>query len=188
MPNRTALRRALMVASIAIATFIAFWIYARLAGGRTTFGPSWSSFAVFVVFAAVFTLPVLGVFTAPEALLIAIDQHKCKEAGACQSCAYGGAQALPICPECGGDPKQQRTIPSPFRMTRLAFALWVLSVLIGSLIGESWLLADEAAFRREVALLTASNGGPTALHRPRWWPGRANGLVYEPSRGFWGTD
>jgi len=64
--------------------------------------------------------------------------------------------------------------------TLLTFAL---SLIFGSVLSETWILADEVAFATRVA--ANSTEGRTS---PRSWPNEAASMIYLPGRGIHAND
>ena len=180
-------RLTFIVATVTLTAFAVFWLYAKIGGGRTSFGFNARMLLLAPVIFGLFTLPLLGLI-AGSALLLTVRRRS--EPGACLSCGYGQAMSWPVCPECGRNPRGDESVLTGRHRAALAVALatWLGGIMIGSATGETWLLLDEAAFRREVASLQTNKGTPTPHSRARWWPGRYNGLVFQPGRGHWGTD
>ena len=59
-----------------------------------------------------------------------------------------------------------------------------VSLLVGSLASESWILWDEARFSAEVS----KAGGGNPYDRPRAWPNQGCSLVYVPGKGIHAID
>ena len=59
--------------------------------------------------------------------------------------------------------------------------------LTGAVMGEAWVLADEASFREEVKQHLQGGGvGATSVHRrARKWPGQNSTLQYSITTGYW---
>ena len=79
---------------------------------------------------------------------------------------------------------------SAYRMSRRekswplprTLGLFALSLVLGSLAAEGWMLRDEAKFASEVSALDSK------YSRARAWPNQTGSLVFVPGRGINGTD
>jgi hypothetical protein len=70
------------------------------------------------------------------------------------------------------------------RQSRPLAIAFIVSLLVGSLVSEAQILADEVSFSGEVI----AAGSTTVYSRPRCWPNRGSSLVFVPGRGIHGTD
>ena len=73
--------------------------------------------------------------------------------------------------------KSKHAVPTP------TLLMLILVALLGCVLAEAQILADEVYFARQAA------GGEAAhFSRPRQWPHGVASLVYSADRGFWATD
>src|SRR5438045_9359654 len=66
----------------------------------------------------------------------------------------------------------------------LLFVVFVVSLLVGSLFSELWILHDESCFSAEVN----QSGSKMPYSRPRALPNQGCGLVFIPDKGIHSTD
>lgn len=144
-----------------------------------------------VLLAALFALVVLVPFAwavalgeIPEVYITQIRSRNWYRAGRCPQCGYDltGIKSIQQCPECGG----AITEPPPYKLSgtnirrfiTINLSAWVL----GCVVAQAWLAADEAAFVREAQEAVASEDRGV-YQRPRRWPFDSVMLVYNKSEG-----
>ena len=105
--------------------------------------------------------------------------------GCCPHCGYSLASSSTQCPECGGSrmPGADGRRRSWHVLRRLVLCS-LISVGIGSAVGEAGVSFDESLFREEVNSLAT----PDKMYwRSRAWPSRSYALVYVPGEGIHAT-
>ena len=125
--------------------------------------------------------PAVALFDLPEAYSRATGRRRFRN-GLCPACRYPVAPSgSATCQECG----RPMTEPAPYRFTWAVARRFVVFALIawmaGSIASEGWLLADEAAFRKEAEAEAAS--GQTSFARKRRWPGNGY-LLWDVDQGY----
>jgi hypothetical protein len=126
-------------------------------------------------FALLMLVPLLWAVTVPEWPEIYARYFRARKRwsrGRCPDCDYdlrGNPKDESNCPECG----IVLVEPEPYRFTSAIFRKFIiinaLAWLIGSVGGELWIRADEAAFLQEV--IAKVSLGETSFQRSRDWPG-----------------
>ena len=104
--------------------------------------------------------------------------------GRCTACKYdlrGNPKDVTNCPECG----TAQVEPEPYRFTPSIFRRFiiinVLAWVAGSVSGELWIRADEAAFLQEIIVKVAQ--GEESHRRARYWPGVGE-LIWSQEAGI----
>ncbi|MEE9130879.1 MAG: hypothetical protein V3T84_12730 [Phycisphaerales bacterium] len=126
--------------------------------------------------------PAVALSDLPEVYSRTVRRRRFKN-GLCSACCYPVAPSGGnVCQECG----RPMTEPEPYRFTwamaRRFAAFALIAWIAGSLASEGWLLADEAAFRKEAeAEALKGHGG---LVRDRRWPGNGY-LVWDVGKGYY---
>ncbi len=137
--------------------------------------------ALFALLMLIPLAPAVALSDLPEAYGRAARRRRFRN-GLCPSCGYpvapsGGS----TCQECG----KPMTEPAPYRFTWAMARRFVVFALIawiaGSIASEGWLLADEAAFRKEAEAQAAS--GQASFARKRRWPGNGY-LLWDVDQGY----
>ena len=148
------------------------------------FGLDLERIIVSTSFALVMLLPLapaVALFDLPEVYGRAARRRRFKN-GLCPACRYpvspsGGS----VCQECG----RPMTEPAPYRftwaMTRRFATFTLIAWIAGSIASEGWLIADEAAFRKEAEAQATS--GQASLARKRRWPGNGY-LLWDVDQGY----
>jgi len=177
-----------------VATLLTAHVFYMFALARTQldgFGFDLSTVLLAALFALVVLLPfawavVLG--DIPEVYITQIRSRNWYRANRCPQCGYDltGIKSIKQCPECGGAIAE----PPPYKLSRtnirrfitINLAAWVL----GCVVAEAWLGADEAAFVREAQAAVAQDDREL-YQRPRRWPFESVTMVYHESEGAYTT-
>ncbi len=164
-----------------------FLMYVLARTWQETFGNSISVVMLSLLFAGVMLIPLLWAIAIPDLPLTFMRSAARRRwiRGQCPECRYPASESSArVCPECGA----AITEPEPYqfrwslvrRFVILAIAAWVL----GAVAGEAWVVADEASFRREIAMIR--NMPVDRNGRDRRWPGIGS-LDWMPDTGFAAT-
>ncbi len=138
--------------------------------------------ALFALVMLVPLAPAVALFDLPEAYGRATRRRRFRN-GLCPDCRYPVAPSGgETCQECG----RPMTEPAPYRFTWAMARRFVVFALIawmaGSIASEGWLLADDAAFRKEAEAQAAR--GQVSLARKRRWPGNGY-LLWDVDQGYY---
>jgi hypothetical protein len=129
----------------------------------------------------IFLLPVADL---PSIWFLHHRPARRRRRGRCPDCGYPleRIEVGTVCPECGSD----GTLPEPWRPNRGTVRRFLLALLLallaGSVVGEWFLLVDEARFRQEAAVRRYAVPSET-YSRSRQWPNQHARMSYSPARG-----
>lgn len=104
--------------------------------------------------------------------------------GRCPGCGYPRSPLTTgeLCPECGAtDALPARWQISPQTLLRFVVLLLV-AIILGSTLGECWLILDESSFRREASARSYPNPGDY-FSRTRSWPNAHSTMTYTLENG-----
>ena len=104
------------------------------------------------------------------------------ENGLCPTCRYPVASSGGnVCQECGRPMIAPERYRFTWAMARRFAAFALIAWIAGSIASEGWLIADEAAFRKEAEAEALKGRG--SLLRDRRWPGNGY-LVWDVDQGY----
>ena len=125
--------------------------------------------------------PAIALSDLPEAYKRAARRRRWSD-GLCPSCRYPVAPSgRDVCQECSTPMIEPEAYRFTWAMARRFAFFALIAWIAGSLASEGWLLADEAAFRKEAEAEALK--GQDSLLRDRRWPGNGY-LVWDVDQAY----
>jgi len=183
----TSIRLPLMLAYI-ITLMIVFWGYSGTRCMLENYGFDWKSSLYGVIVSAIMVGPILTTLF----FLITGWPRLIGFLVSSDECAYCGYSKRGLtssqCPECGSQTFNEDQFRDAIHLKQYYLIICLLlSIPVGSLFAECWILIDEHGFQSKVIELRDS-GSTAAYSRSRCWPNGATSLVFDPLEGIHATD
>lgn len=164
---------------LAAMTLYVFCMYGMVRTMNATFGFDLRSALVAALGSLALMIPLVwlvGVPELPEMYVQVIRAGRRWKSGQCPACGYPlPASRSGHCPECGDEIVEPRGYRFGAKAIRRFAIMLALAWAIGVVAGETWILADEAAFINE-ARAALADPLRDSYERPRRWPGTGERL------------